>query len=139
MNEIRVKLDAGAKLPTRAHKHDAGLDLYAKEDKIVRAHGSAVFDTGVHMEIPVGYVGLLKSKSGLNIRHGITSDGTIDSGYTGAIRVKLCNHGDRHYFVQAGDKISQIVILPIVTPELAVVDELPETDRGDNGFGSSGR
>ena len=88
---IRIKLDAGAKMPTRAHALDAGLDLYARESCIVEAKGSAVFDTGVHIEIPAGWVGVLKSKSGLNIKHGIISDGTIDAGYTGSIKVKLYN------------------------------------------------
>lgn len=157
---MRVVLDDGAIMPTRAHDTDAGLDLYAKDGKVVPAGGSAIFDTGVHIELPevliyvgsdiwdsgiserydrVATVGLLKSKSGLNVKHNITSEGVIDMGYTGSIVVKLYNHGKEDYQVNAGDKISQLVILPILTPRLEVVDSLDETDRGDGGFGSTGR
>ena len=136
---MRFIVDEGAFVPTRAHKSDAGLDLYAMEDKIVPLKGSAVFDTGVHVELPEGTVGFLKSKSGLNVKYGITSEGVIDSGYTGSIRVKLYNNTTQHYHVRRGDKISQLVILPILTPDVEVVEEFSETDRGDNGFGSSGR
>lgn len=137
--ELRVKLDAGAKMPTRAHGWDAGLDLYATETQIVPAKESAVFDTGVHVEIPVGTVGFLKSKSGLNVKHGITSEGVIDAGYTGSIVVKLYNNSGYDYTVRAGDKISQLVILPIYTPTPVLVDDLEETERGNGGFGSTGR
>ena len=91
------------------------------------------------MEIPVGFVGSLESKSGLNVKNNITSFGTIDAGYTGAIVVKLYNNGNTDYTVMIGDKITQLVIHPIITPDIEVVDRLDETERGDNGFGSSGR
>ena len=136
---MRIKLDEGAKMPTRAHPTDAGMDLYARDTQIVPAKESAIFDTGVHIELPPGTVGMLKSKSGLNVKHGITSEGVIDVGYTGSIRAKLYNHSGRDYWVNAGDKITQLVIMPIITPKLEVVDELDASDRGDNGFGSSGR
>lgn len=136
---MRIKLDEGARMPTRAHSTDAGLDLYAMEAHLVPAKGWAKFDTGVHIELPVGTVGMLKSKSGLNVKHGIVSEGVIDVGYTGSIVVKLYNHSNVDYMVYAGDKISQLVILPILTPSLDLVDTLDDTDRGDNGFGSSGR
>jgi dUTP pyrophosphatase len=100
---------------------------------------STVFDTGVHVEIPEGYVGFIKSKSGLMVNHNITTDGTIDAHYTGSIKVKLFNHGEASYLVQAGDKIAQLVIMPCVQPRLELVDSLEETDRGDAGFGSTGR
>lgn len=138
-SRIKIKLDEGAKLPTRAHSTDAGLDLYAMEDQIISAKESAEFNTGVHIELPLGTVGFLKSKSGLNVKHGITGEGVIDVGYTGAIKVKLYNNSGTDYRVKAGDKISQLVILPILTPELELVDELSETERGEGGFGSSGR
>lgn len=89
---MKVVIDDGAFVPTRAHEADAGLDLYAVETKIVPSKDSASFDTGVHIELPPGTVGLLKSKSGLMCKHGIISDGTIDEGYTGSIVVKLFNH-----------------------------------------------
>lgn len=136
---MKIKLDEGAKMPTRAHDTDAGLDLYARDTQIVCAKESAIFDTGVHIELPVGTVGMLKSKSGLNVKHGITSEGVIDVGYTGSIVVKLYNNSGYDYKVNKGDKISQLVILPILTPELELVDVLDETDRGSNGFGSSGK
>lgn len=136
---MKIKLDEGARMPTRAHTTDAGLDLYSRERKVIPPHGSRVFNTGVHIELPKGTVGFIKSKSGLNIKHGIVSEGVIDVGYTGAIRVKLYNNSDEIYFVDEGDKISQLVILPILTPDLEVVDELEDTERGDNGFGSTGR
>lgn len=135
---MKIKLDTGAKMPTRAHNTDAGLDIYAREEQIVPAKESAIFDTGVHIEIPEGYAGFLKSKSGLNVRYGITSEGVIDCGYTGSIRVKLYNNSGYDYTVKAGDKISQLVILPIATPELELVEELEETERGTGGFGSTG-
>lgn len=144
---MKIKLEAGAYMPERAHATDAGLDLKAMEDKVVPAGGSAIFDTGVHVALPIfhmGYedcltVGFLKSKSGLNVNHNITSDGVIDMGYTGSIHVKLYNHGTEDYHVKRGDKISQFVILPILTPELEVVTELDDTERGCGGFGSTGR
>ena len=137
--KLKIKLDAGATMPTRAHETDAGLDLYAERTAKVYAHDTECFDTGVHIEIPAGYVGFLKSKSGLNVKHGITSEGVIDAGYTGSIMIKLYNHSDYDHIVRRGDKISQLVLLPIITPELELVDELQETERGANGFGSTGR
>lgn len=140
---MKVKLDEGAFIPTRAHKDDAGYDLYSPVDAMIGLAGSktgnsVTIDTGVHVEIPKGYVGFIKSKSGLNVKHGIVSEGVIDSGYTGSIAVKLYNHGDNMVFVQRGMKISQLVLLPILTPDLEVVDELEKTERGDGGFGSTG-
>lgn len=136
---MKVMLDKNTKMPTRAHEDDAGLDIYSREEKWVAAGSSATFDTGVHVEIPKGYVGFLKSKSGLNVKYGIVSEGVIDSGYTGSIVVKLYNHGDRHCLVKVNDKITQLVLLPIITPDLELVNSLDETDRGDKGFGSTGR
>ena len=136
---MKIVLDDGAYKPYKAHLEDAGFDLMARECQIVPAQGSAIFDTGVHIEIPQGFVGFLKSKSGLNVKHGITSEGVIDAGYTGSICVKLYNNTRISYMVEKGDKISQLVILPIFSDELEVVDSLNETARGNNGFGSSGR
>lgn len=136
---MKVMLDEGAFLPSRANAADAGLDLYARECRVVPAGGSAVFDTGVHMEIPTGFCGLLVGKSGLNVRWGLTSTGLIDAGYTGSIKVKLYNRNVGDYQVRRGDKISQIVILPVAMVELELVEALGETERGEKGFGSSGR
>ena len=138
---IEIKLDKRAKMPTRAHQFDAGFDLYAPNAIIILPHKSVTIDTGVHMRIPDNYVGFLKSKSGLNVKHGITSEGVIDAGYTGSIVVKLYNNSDLPYGFNTGDKITQIVILPVQTPfcELVEVEDFEETERGENGFGSSGK
>jgi dUTP pyrophosphatase len=96
-------------------------------------------DTGVHIELPPNTVGMIKSKSGLNVRSGLVSEGVIDVGYTGSIVVKLYNHSDTPYGFKAGDKITQLVIMPILTPSFVQVDEFEETARGNNGFGSSGK
>jgi dUTP pyrophosphatase len=149
---LKVKLDEGARV-SKAYNTDAGIDLHSREEKIVPARGSAVFDTGVHIELPKVNIsgsfglpyefytaGILKSKSGLNVNHDIISTGTIDYSYRGSIKVKLINNGDSDYLVKVGDKISQLVIVPIITPTaIKIVDELSEGERGDNGFGSSGR
>ena len=136
---MKIMLDEGAKMPTRAHKYDAGLDLYAMESGFVSAHDRNTFDTGVHVQIPEHCVGFIKSKSGLMVKHGLMTDGTIDAHYTGSIRVCLFNQSDQDIYVQAGDKIAQLVILPCLLPELEPVDSLEETDRGACGFGSTGR
>lgn len=136
--KIKVMLDPGAIMPTRAHKLDAGYDIYSREDAVIYPNAGGIFDTGVHMEIPAGYVGFLKSKSGLNVKSGIQSEGVIDAGYTGSICVKLYNHGSKAVEIKKGQKISQIVLLPIITPDLKLVDSLEETERGNGGFGSTG-
>lgn len=137
--QIKVVLDENAKMPSKAHKEDAGYDLYSPEAVIVPARESVSIDTGVHVQIPEGYVGMLKSKSGLNVKYGITSEGVIDCGYTGSIRVKLYNNSNNHYVFEAGDKITQLVIIPIADTELVISRDLEESERGSNGFGSSGR
>ena len=136
---LKVMLDRGAKMPTKAHENDAGFDLYSPVDALIYTDDSVVIDTGVHVQIPKGYVGMIKSKSGLNVWSSVTSEGVIDSGYTGSIRVKLYNHGRCAVSISRFQKISQLVILPIATPELLLVDEFPETERGDGGFGSTGK
>jgi len=137
--KMKIMLDEGAKMPTRAHEADAGLDIYSRTTRVVLPRSGATFDTGVHVEIPHNCVGMLKSKSGLNVKHNLVSEGVIDEGFTGSLRVKLYNHSDMPYTVNEGDKISQLVIMPIEKPELEVVDKFEETERGNNGFGSSGK
>lgn len=137
---FNVLLDDGAIKPSKAHPADAGFDLYSRADATIAPGESFCFDTGVHIEIPVGIVGMLKSKSGLNCKYGIQGEGVIDSGYTGSIVVKLYNNSKDPYTISKGDKISQIVFLPIPTVSLRIVSNgLAETDRGENGFGSSGK
>ena len=141
--KIKFTLDPGAYAPEKAHEADAGYDLRAMHDSNdnLYSYDQEIFDTGVHVEIPKGYVGYVQSKSGLNVRHGIICPtGTIDSGYTGSIKVKLYNLvGYESYKIHKGDKIAQLIIQPIADTELVQVDSLEETERGNNGFGSSGR
>ncbi len=136
---IKVKLNEGAFPPESAHTADAGYDLRTPIDFYIKGGGSAKVDTGVHIQIPEGYVGFLKSKSGLNVRLGLTGEGVIDSGYTGSIVVKLYNHGCATQMFKRGDKIIQIVLLPIIKPDIEIVDSLEDTERGEGGFGSTGR
>lgn len=140
---MKLYLGHGAFVPVRAHETDAGLDLRAREAVTVPARGSAVIDTGVHIQLPHGYYGKIESKSGLNVKHGIVScGGTIDEPYRGSIVVKLYNLSDEDYLVFPGDKVAQLVIMSYIAPKIEIVsslEELGETDRGANGFGSTGR
>lgn len=139
--KMKVKLDDGAFAPESAHDEDAGYDLRTPIDCYIPKLGCGTIDTGVHIAIPKGYVGFLKSKSGLNVKDYLTGEGVIDSGYTGSIVVRLYHNGltsDGKQF-RRGDKIIQIVLLPIIKPEVEIVGSLEETERGDNGFGSTGR
>ena len=136
--KLKIKLDSCAKEPVRAHDDDAGLDLRATETRWVHPGRHEAFDTGVHVAVPSGYVGLIASKSGLMLK-GLTARGVIDSGYRGSIGIVLYNHGEEGYLVKEGDKIAQLIIMPIEIPEIEYVDELDETARGVGGFGSTGR
>jgi dUTP pyrophosphatase len=139
LKKIKVVLEEGAIMPTRAHATDAGLDLYSREWAMVNACSDWFFDTGVRVEIPEGYMGAIMSKSGLNKDFHMTCTGVIDAGYTGTIGVTLRNHSrDDHMVIRAGRKIAQLVIVPIETPELELVDSLEDTERGEGGFGSTG-
>lgn len=144
LKTLNVMLDEGAYMPTRAHDADAGLDLYTPIDFYLGYNEAKSIDTGVHVEIPAGYVGFLKSKSGLNVKSNIITEGVIDSGYTGSIVVRVRSVGNVGDYInsiknfKAGDKITQLVILPIETPAPVLVDNFEKTDRGDAGFGSTG-
>jgi len=136
---IDILLDKGAKMPSKAHDTDGGFDLYTPFEFTLPANGSAIVETGVHMIIPRGWGGLVVSKSGLNTRHNIESTGYVDGLYTGSITIKLQSHMDRDYHFNKGEKISQIIILPVPEVTLNMIDALPKTERGANGFGSSGK
>ena len=144
---IKVKLDKGAYMPERAHEHDAGLDIRTPVRVCVYPGENCVIETGVHVAIPEGYVGMIKSKSGINFKKHCICEGVIDAGYTGQIQVKMYNlsplaHVDCYKPVvtfEPGDKIAQLVIMPIETPGVTVVSDLEDTERGDNGFGSTGK
>jgi dUTP pyrophosphatase len=138
------KLTDSAKIPTYAHIGDAGADLYASEDCIVYSNNQpCIVPTGIAIEIPPGYVGLIYPRSGLAANHRITvlnSPGTIDSGYRGELKVILFNHsGGYPYHIKAGDKIAQMVFHKYSEVFFEPVDELNDTQRGIGGFGSSGK
>lgn len=128
-------------LPTRAHPTDAGLDLVAAEDVRIAPGSRVSIRTGVQAAIPEGYVGYITPRSGLAADRGVTvlnAPGTIDSGYRGEIRVLMIGHGGRPVMISRGDRIAQLVIHPIITPKVKLVDSLPATERGAGGFGSTG-
>ncbi len=142
MIELPIRrLHEDATLPERAYSGDAGLDLAACERVELGPGERAIVPTGLAVAIPEGYAGFVQPRSGLAARQGISvvnSPGLIDSGYRGEIRVVLLNTDAEHTFVaEPGDRIAQLVVLPIPELELVEVDELPETERGVRGFGSS--
>lgn len=136
---LNVKLDDGAIMPTKAHEWDAGFDLYTPVDCMVLPHRSIIIDTGVHVELPEGYCGVLEPKSGLNVKHGLIGHGVIDAGYTGSVMVKLYNLSDDTYTFASGDKIIQMLIEVVPRISLVQVDEIKGGERQNNGFGSSDR
>lgn len=136
---IRTKIRDDAFLPERAHDTDAGADIRTPEGFTLKAHGSEIVATGVHVELPAGTVGMLKSKSGLNTRYGIVSEGVIDEGFSGEIIVKLYNLSDHDYLFQRGDKITQLVVMPVHYVTYEQVDEIRAGERGTDGYGSTGR
>ena len=135
---MKVKIDKGAFIPERAHSADAGLDIRSPYDAILTEWDKCTIRTGVHVELPEGTVGMVKTRSSMNAQ-GIQCEGVIDEGYTGEIVVILQNHTNTIHTIKAGDKIAQLVILPVIRPEIELVDDLEETERGDNGFWSSGK
>jgi len=140
---LRVRrLDDRAQLPTRAYRGDAGLDLHSLEDGVLGPGERASVRTGIAIEVPDGQAGLVLPRSGLAARQGIAivnAPGLIDSGYRGEIRVLLLNTDREQPFVIAkGDRIAQLVLVRVETPDIIEVDELAVSERGAGGFGSSG-
>jgi dUTP pyrophosphatase len=141
---VPVKLlSVSARLPERAYEHDAAYDLYAAEELVIEPLGRAVVGTGVVLGLPPGLAALTLPRSGLAARHGISivnAPGLIDPGYRGEVRVILLN-SDRNeaFHVAVGDRIAQLLFLPLTKVDLAATDELDQTERGPQGFGSSGR
>jgi dUTP pyrophosphatase len=136
------RLDPELSMPQRAHAGDAGIDLRAAESVQIPAEGWASVGTGVAVAIPDGYVGLVSPRSGLAARHGIgvaNGPGIVDAGYRGELRVILINHGPEAVAIERGERIAQLVVVPMIEIEFEEVDELPESPRGDGGFGSTGR
>lgn len=128
--------------PERVHPYDAGLDLKTPVSIDLPAKDAVIIDLKFRVAIPEGYEGKLESKSGLNVKFDVLCPGgVIDSHYTGTVKAKMYNLGDNDYHFNEGDKIVQLVVIPVATPEPTRCNELPNenTDRGDNGFGSTGR
>ena len=138
---LKVKLDSdkGALLPIRAHSTDAGADILTPRSFLLAAESSAIIRTGVHVELPPNTVGMLKSKSGLNIFHDIVGEGVIDECFAGEVVVKLYNLGKTPYEFQRGDKIIQLVVMSVSYPEIVQVEEIASGERGANGYGSTGK
>jgi dUTP pyrophosphatase len=143
MSALRVRrLEERALLPTQAHEHDAGLDLHAIDEVRLEPGERAVVRTGIAVEIPPGQAGLVLPRSGLAHRHGIAlvnAPGLIDSGYRGELKVLLLNTDrSRPFAVSPGDRIAQLVLVAVHSPEVVEVQELALSERGPGGFGSSG-
>lgn len=137
-----LRLDPDLPLPQRAHPGDAGVDLLARTAVVLEPEAWAKVPTGIAVAIPDGYVGLVAPRSGLAARHGIgvvNGPGVIDAGYRGEVNVLLINHGSEAVVVERGERIAQLVVVPCAAPDFLVVEELPDSVRGEGGFGSSGR
>ena len=136
------KLNEDAVVPTYAHDGDAGMDLYAAVDMTVKAGEWEKIPTGIAIELENGYEAQVRPRSGLAFQYGVTmlnSPGTIDSGYRGEICVLMINHGKKDFEIHKGDRIAQMVISSYVHPQIEIVKDLLDSDRGINGFGSSGK
>ena len=140
MKQLKVKrLSTTAQLPTKAHQSDAGFDIYADEDVNIFPNKATPVSTGIVIEIPDGYYGRLKARSGLTIKtHLRVLEGTIDSGYRGELKV-MCDVKDAVYEIHKGDKIAQLIIQPLPEFEVVEGDIDMDSDRGQGGFGSTGR
>ncbi|MDQ6915098.1 MAG: dUTP diphosphatase [Actinomycetota bacterium] len=137
------RLSPEARLPTRSHDDDAGYDLHAAEAATVWAGQRASVGTGIAIELPAGHAALVLPRSGLAAKHGIAlvnAPGLIDAGYRGEVRVLLLNtDAEEHFEVAPGDRIAQLVVVAIAAPDVVEVDVLASSERGEGGFGSSGR
>jgi dUTP pyrophosphatase len=136
------KVRPDAVLPSRAYDGDAGLDLSAAEGVVLAPGQRAVVGTGLAVAVPEGHAGFVQPRSGLAAKHGITivnAPGLVDSGYRGEVKVVLLNTGDQPFAVEPGMRIAQFVVLPVAAVELVEVADLPDTERGERGYGSSGR
>lgn len=139
--ELKVKkLNPEAKLPQYAKPGDAGMDLFALEETILAPGQFVGVATGIVMEIPEGYVGLVWDKSGLSIKHGLkTLGGVVDAGFRGEVKVGMINLGSEEYKIEKGHKVAQMLIQKVESPEIVEALELSETERGEGGFGSTGK
>ena len=135
------RIRADAVLPSRAYDGDAGLDLPSADSLVLAPGERAVVGTGLAVAVPQGHAGFVQPRSGLAAKHGITivnAPGLVDPGYRGEVKVVLLNTGDEPFQVEPGMRIAQFVVLPVAEVEPVEVSELPDTERGDRGHGSSG-
>lgn len=139
--ELKIKkLHADAKVPSYAHSGDAGLDLYSLIEMTIPMGGRVLVGTGVAMDIPNGFVGLIWDKSGLSTTHGLkTLGGVVDAGYRGEVKVGMVNLGTEDYTISVGHKVAQMLIQKIEHAEVVEVEDLSDTSRGEGGFGSTGK
>jgi dUTP pyrophosphatase len=140
MKELKfLRLHPAARLPTRGSVEAAGLDLYSIEEATLAAGARAAVRTGLSVAIPRGFYGRIAPRSGLAVKHGLdVLAGVIDSDYRGEIVCALINHGREAYTLAAGERMAQLIVEAIITPEPVWVDSLDETARGTGGFGSTG-
>ncbi len=139
-DQVKIRrVSADAVLPTRAHPDDAGLDLYNLEDILLESGQGKVAKTGIALALPSGHVGLVADRSSLGKRGIKTAGGVIDAGYRGEIHIVLWNISPEPVQLKRGERIAQLLILPVATPAVLEVESLDETDRGLKGFGSTGR
>ncbi len=140
MIKVKIKrLNGEAKLPSYAHPGDVGLDLYSMEDRIIAPMEHARFFNGFALEFPEGYAAIVKDKGSISKAGLHTMGGVFDAGYRGEYNVHLVNLSQEPYTVEKGDKIAQLVILPVAIAELEEVEELSDSSRGEGRFGSTGK
>ena len=135
------RLDDGLPIPAHAHRGDGGIDLCARSGIELGAGERAVVPTGIAVAIPEGYAGFVTPRSGLAAKHGISvvnGPGLIDAGYRGEIKVVLVNLSDQTFPIERGDRIAQLVVIPVAVQEFEIVEHLPDSHRGSGGFGSTG-
>jgi len=139
--ELKIKkIDSAAKLPLRAHSYDAGIDIFSLDRIVVEPGKRVSIRTGISIEIPEGYVGLVWDKSGIAIKEGLkTIGGVIDSAYRGEVLIGMVNIGINNYVFEKGHKVAQLLIQKVEFPEIIEVSELSNSSRGDKGFGSTGK
>lgn len=141
---VKIAMMAGCEdlVPAKAHADDAAFDLRSRTDLTVPVNKSTLVPTGVFIELPVNYEAQVRPRSGLALKHNITltnSPGTIDAGYRGEVGVIMFNHGPEEFAVRRGDRIAQMVIAELPEVELQIAETLSISDRGEGGFGSTGR
>lgn len=141
--ELKIlKLSPEATVPQYAHKDDSGMDLFAINDLVLKSGEHKLVKTGISIELPENTEAQIRPRSGMALKNGITvlnTPGTIDEGYRGEIGIILINHSKEDFQITKGMKIAQMVIMPVLKPKVIVVDKLSETERGEGGFGSTGK